>query len=39
MEELLKMDIQLIILGAGERKYEEMLKHYEGNILRSFLLI
>ncbi|HHX18571.1 MAG TPA: glycogen synthase GlgA [Clostridium sp.] len=30
MEELLKLDIQLIILGAGERKYEEMLKHYEG---------
>ncbi len=30
MEDLLKMDIQLIILGAGERKYEEMLKYYEG---------
>ena len=36
MEELLKMDIQLIILGAGERKYEEMLKHYEGKYQEAF---
>lgn len=30
MEELLTLDIQLIILGAGEQRYEEMLKYYEG---------
>ncbi|TYQ16199.1 UNVERIFIED_CONTAM: starch synthase [Acetivibrio alkalicellulosi] len=29
MEEILGLDIQLIILGAGDQKYEQMFKHYK----------
>jgi starch synthase len=28
MEELLSLDIQLVILGTGERRYEDMLRHF-----------
>ncbi|MCL1842585.1 MAG: glycogen synthase [Defluviitaleaceae bacterium] len=28
MEELLSMDVQLVILGTGEGRYENMFKHY-----------
>lgn len=30
MEELLKLDLQLVFLGTGEKKYEDMLKYYAG---------
>ena len=29
MEDILKLDIQLVILGAGEYKYEQVLKQYQ----------
>lgn len=32
MEELLNMDLQIVVLGTGETKYEEMLKHYAHNM-------
>jgi len=31
LDELLEEDIQLIILGTGEKEYEGLLKHYEYN--------
>jgi len=31
MEEILKEDIQLIVLGTGNKKYEDMFKFYEAN--------
>ncbi|HBV88776.1 MAG TPA: glycogen synthase GlgA [Desulfosporosinus sp.] len=31
LEELLELDIQMVILGTGEHKYEEMLKSYASN--------
>lgn len=30
MEEILKLDIQFVLLGAGEYRYEQMLKYYQG---------
>lgn len=30
MEDILKLDVQIVILGAGERRYEEMLYYYSG---------
>jgi len=29
MEDILRMDIQLVILGAGEYRYEEALRHFQ----------
>jgi starch synthase len=30
-EEMLQLDIQLIVLGTGDRKYEDMFRHAAGN--------
>lgn len=30
MEDILKLDIQFVLLGAGEYHYEQMLKYYQG---------
>ncbi|MCM8710199.1 glycogen synthase GlgA [Clostridium sp. SYSU_GA19001] len=30
MEELLKLNLQLVVLGTGEKKYEDMIKYYAG---------
>lgn len=41
MDELLsKMDIQLVFLGSGERRYEDMIRYYEGKYpdkVRSYI--
>lgn len=29
LDELLQLDIQIIVLGTGDRKYEEMFKHFQ----------
>lgn len=29
LDELLELDIQLIVLGTGEKEYEDMFKHYQ----------
>ncbi len=31
IEELLSLDIQLVVLGTGDEKYENMFKHYSDN--------
>ena len=38
MDQICAEDVQLVVLGTGDEKYENMFRHY-GNIMTEFLLI
>ena len=38
MEELLELDVQMVILGSGERQYEEMLRYFSSKYPEKFAI-
>ena len=37
MDEMCQQDVQFVILGTGEEKYENMFRHLHGNIRAKYL--